>query len=197
VSEVRPGLGPAFDGVLEALLAKNPDDRLPDAASVRDRLATLTWQEPESPGAVVLRRVPSLPTGAVEEGARLVPSATCAGAWTDLRLARDVVLVHVPDAGRALVQRWATANRTALQPVYDVLEEGALVEVRVEPLTANATLATVSDEARSRVLDALEAAGATVRDADTLRVAWNPPEAVALLADVLRARGVSLDGADP
>jgi serine/threonine-protein kinase len=192
-SVARKGIPVEFDAVIAAMLAKDPEQRPQDAAAARALLAKLSWDEsPElEPARVSL--IPSLPAATTDDGARLVPSATLAGAWTDLRLARDVVRVRVPASARELVTRWCVAEATALQPVHDVIEDGAHLELRLEPVAATVALNEVSAMARVRVLSALSQLGVEVARVTNLAVGLVDDDAVAPIDAVLRAVGVEVE----
>lgn len=194
-SRVRAGVPEAFDGVIAALLAKDPEARPQDVTAARALLASAPWDDAVDLAPPTASLVPSFPTASVEEGARLVPSAHRAGAWTDRHLLRDVQRLLVPTEAAPLVRRWAGNTSTTLQPVYDLLEsEGDdRLEVWVQPLSAETALHAVDDPARADCLRALAAVGIPAERTHGLRVAREGREAIVLLIEVLRAMGVEAE----
>ncbi len=192
-SEVRRGVPQEFDAAVASLMAKDPEARPQDAASARALLASLSWEDPPELEAPRVSLVPSLPTAAMDDGARLTPSMTTAGAWTDARLGRDVVRVRVPMSARDAVVRWSAAEVTALQPLHDVLDEGEVIELRLEPAAPSMLARELPDLARRRVVGALASLGVTGSAVDAMQVAWDGYDAVVPIAAALRALGVAVE----
>lgn len=194
-SRVRAGVPEAFDAVIAAFLAKDPEARPQDVSAARALLASVPWDVPHELAPVRVSQVPSLPTAGVEEGSRLVPSIHRAGAWTDRRLLRDVQRLLVSTEAMPLVRRWAGGALTALQPVYEVVEsDDGRMEVWVQPLTAETPLHTVEEPARTACLRALATLGVGEERARGLRVAWGEGrEAIVPLAEVLRGMGMTVE----
>ncbi|MFO0609090.1 MAG: protein kinase [Polyangiales bacterium] len=192
-SAVRAGIPVAFDAVIAAMLAKDPEARPQDVTAARALLATAPWDDTTELAPPAISRIPSLPAAAAEEGARLVPSTHQADAWTDQRLQRDVQRLLVPAEALETVKRWAATDATALQPVFDVLDEGARAEVWVQALDADTALDAVDARARGECLRALVAAGVAEEKARGLRVAWDGRDATVTLAEALRAMGVAAE----
>ncbi len=192
-SRARAGVPEGFDAVVAAMLAKDPEARPQDVTAARALLQTVSWEEPLTMAPPSTARVPSLPVAAEEEGARLVPSTRQVDAWTDVRLARDVQRVLLPADAMAALQRWAAVDATALQGLYDVVEDGERVEARVQALTVNARLSEVPERARRACVSALAAAGVPEESARAMGVAWDGRDATAPLAEALRALGVAVE----
>jgi serine/threonine-protein kinase len=192
-SDARAGVPEAFDAVVAAMLAKDPEARPQDVNAARALLQQLTWEEPLAMAPVSLSRVPSLPVAADEEGARLVPSTHQADAWTDVKLARDVQRVLVAADAMDALRRWAAVDATALQAIVDVVEDGDRVEVRVQALTVNARLSEVTERARRACVGALAAAGVAEEKARAMGVAWDGRDATAPLLEALRALGLAAE----
>jgi serine/threonine protein kinase len=192
-SRARAGVPEAFDAVVAAMLAKDPESRPQDVTAARALLQQVSWEEPLTMAPPSTARVPSLPVAAEEEGARLVPSTHQVDAWTDVRLARDVQRVTLPTDTMEALRRWAAVDATALQGLYDVVEDGERVEARVQALTVNARLSEVPERARRACVSALAAAGVPEERARTMGVAWDGRDATAPLAEALRAMGVAVE----
>lgn len=193
-SEVRPGLSPTFDPVIEKLLAKDPDVRTQDVPAARALVMGANWDEPEGVAFATTPKMPSLPTGATDEGSRLVPSRDAPGCWTDQRLGRDILRVVVPIAWREAVERWAAIESTVLQPVYDLIDEDDVCVAWVEPCRTNARLTDVPVRARSPAMAHLRTMGLTEHEANEVAVAWNDDELTLVLGEVLRALRIPAEG---
>lgn len=192
-SEARRGVPEAFDAVVAAMLAKDPEARPQDSASARALLAGLSWEDPPELDAPRVSLIPSMPAAASDDGARLSPSMTTPGAWTDARLGRDIARVRVPIAARDAVTLWCAAEITALQPLHDVIEDGDSLELRLEPATPSMVTRELPEVARRRVLAALTGVGVEGPTADGLIVAWDGVEAVVTLASAMRAKGIAVE----
>lgn len=174
VSSARPALGTAYDNVIAKLLAKDPGSRPADCAEVQRLLRQLPWVEPDDEQRTSEReRVSSIPAPAREQLAPIVPS-TRPGRWIDTRLGREIEIVRVPRAWRDHVTRWAAADRSELQPVYEVSTEGEDLLVWVEPLEGTPVqVERLPEQERKKLEDALRAAGIEPQDTvKALRTAW-------------------------
>lgn len=176
VSDVRPGLGLAYDAPLAALLAKDPLQRPPDVAAARALLAGLPWSEPDDARAsrkTPAARVSTSPPTSGEEGARLVPGAT-PGRWSDTKIGREVELVRLPRAAWEIASRWAAASATDLQPVYHLDEDGDELVAWVEPIGGRAQrVDELPARDRARVASSLARIGVPESTAATLPVFFN------------------------
>lgn len=156
VSSARPGMPAAFDDVIAAMLSKDPDARPADAPSARALINALPWDdlglEARAP------RAPSLAPDrdADDEGERLVPG-TKPGEWVDQRLGRSIERVALPRAQRALAQRWAQVESTALQVVHALYEEDDADVLWLSPLGPLRPLDEAPPAARAAVASALRA----------------------------------------
>lgn len=186
VSERAPILGTHFDALVDALLRKDPSERIADANALHERLAELRWLDPEhdalsvaAPGArpaTPRAEAPVSPPEATTSPARFVPLTADEQArkqpWQppgvpalhrDTLLQREVQIVSV-DAGRAReLVALAEADHPHVQAVFDVdLERGeALLEwPRAVPLSE----AQLAPERRTRVKGELRSALAALHE---------------------------------
>jgi serine/threonine-protein kinase len=158
VSVARPSLGTAYDAVVTALLAKDPDQRPAEVAEVHRMLVSLPWTDvddvPRTPGTRASSIPPPRPPG--ENDTRLVAVPDRPGIFRDARLERDVLRIELPLAARDLARRWAGSDRSDLQTVFDLEELGDRVVAWVEPIAGDTvTFGALASPHRERVLAAL------------------------------------------
>ena len=137
-SQMRPQLGTEYDGLITALLAKDPDDRPQEVAEVRRMLVALAWPEIDDIVHAPSGRPSSIPPPRADDVTRLVPSVTRPGYWTDTRLARDAARIALPSSIRDALLQWARVDRSDLQCVFDVQDEADGVIAWVEPIDGDA-----------------------------------------------------------
>ncbi len=160
ISAVRPSLGVHYDVLVSSLLAKESERRPHEVAEVRRAVLALPWldvdDEPRIAGQRGSSVPPPRPVG--DTGTRMVPSVDRPGGFTDTRLAREVDRVELPIALRDASRRWAAADRSDLQAVFDLDEEHDRIVAWVEPVAGTQVpLASLSVTVRTRIEAALGA----------------------------------------
>jgi len=202
VGELDPRLGDRFEGLVDGLLARDPEARFPSATAARDAVASLDWTEPAgrsapavtaSSGASRISLAPSpRPHRFTERYPPLADPLPKGFRARDALLGRTVlVLPCSPERAREL-EALARADGPHLQAVYDldreagqcVLEDPA--GVPLSSLDARTLDARAVEAELREALARIHALGLAHGSVDAAHVCVGPGRAVLLLPDLGR-----------
>jgi serine/threonine-protein kinase len=165
VSALRPALGTEYDAFVEALLAKEADQRPQDAFECERLLQALSFREVDDERRTLSRRssiAPPPPGASVGRAASWLVASGKPGHFVDQRLQREVERIELDGSKRDALYRWASSSSSDLQTITDIDDDhGATVVAYAIALDSEAIVPADSLDGieRGRVLAALAEVG--------------------------------------